>query len=305
MNVQPHVSIALATYNGERFIAKQMDSLLAQDYPNLEIVISDDCSTDGTWSILQAYAERDSRIRLLPRDANRGYVENFVRVFMSCKNDLISPCDQDDIWHPNKTRRLVESIDDHSLVYCNSRFIDENGIPLGKTLADTIGMISGKDPRNLLFCTSICGHAMLFRKDLVQATNHLGTAPYIDWIIAFLAAHKNGISYLNEVLVDWRQHQASTSAHVRSKAQGSRSKTIETDEKIIHIFSSLPGKYQDFALQAEKKWTKWHDSYFNLSMFFFVLRYGHITHIAHTARHPSLKYLAGYKIKKLLRPSYY
>jgi len=65
METCPKVSIALATYNGEQFIAKQIDSLLLQDYPNLEIVISDDCSTDGTWDILRAYVSRDSRIRLL------------------------------------------------------------------------------------------------------------------------------------------------------------------------------------------------------------------------------------------------
>jgi len=96
------VSVALATYNGERFLAKQMDSLLAQDYPNLEIVISDDCSTDGTWDILQSYASRDPRIRLLPREKNLGYVQNFIRVFQSCQGELISPCDHDDIWYPQK-----------------------------------------------------------------------------------------------------------------------------------------------------------------------------------------------------------
>ena len=101
----PLVSIALAAYNGQKYIEKQLISLINQDYKNIEIVISDDCSTDGTWDILESYAKKDSRIRLLPRDFNRGYVNNFIRVFGECRGEFISPSDQDDIWYPEKTRR--------------------------------------------------------------------------------------------------------------------------------------------------------------------------------------------------------
>lgn len=303
----PLVSIALAAYNGQKYIEKQLISLVNQDYKNLEIVISDDCSTDGTWDILESYAKKDSRIRLLPRDFNRGYVNNFIRVFGECRGELISPSDQDDIWYPEKTRRLVECLGDAMLVYSNNRFVDENGDSLGKTLFDVLKgkMIQGSDPRNLLFCTSICGHAMLFRRILLRAENDLNTAPYIDWAIAFIAAKEGGIKYLDEVLVDWRQHDHSISAHLREKKPAGRKKILKTEGLNLNAFSAFKGEHQEFSLNAQKSWSAWRNSYVDFSMFIFVLRHKKITHKFYLTRFPEIKYVLGYKLKKLIRPNYY
>lgn len=303
--IYPLISIALATYNGEKFLAQQMDSLLAQDYPNLEIVISDDCSSDGTWNILLSYAERDSRIRLLPRETNLGYVRNFIRVFMACKGELISPCDQDDIWYPNKTSRLVSAIGDAMLVYCDNRFIDEYNKSLGKKFSDTVKTFSGSESRAVIFFPSVCGHTMLFRANLLGVTDKLDTASYIDWMLVFLAAEVGSVSYLGEVLVDWRHHDNSTTSHTRTNERGGKAKALMADKKTFEAFASISGKHQDFVIIAVKAWNKWRTSYFSLSMFIFVLRYGGITHRSHPAKFPALKYLFGYKLKKLLRPNYY
>lgn len=303
----PLISIALATYNGRKYIEKQLQSLISQDYPNIEIVVSDDCSVDGTWEILESYAKKDSRIRLLSRDFNRGYVNNFIRVFGECKGQLISPSDQDDIWYPEKTRRLFEAMGDAVLVYSNNRFIDEFDRSLQKTLFDVLDgrMIQGSDPRNLLFCTTICGHAMLFRKKLLLLDNRLSAAPYIDWAIAFVAAKEGYIKYLNEVLVDWRQHDYSISAHVRRKSRVGRMKIMKTEELNLNVFSAIDGDYQKFSKNAKIAWNAWRESYINFAMFIFVLRYGKITHKFYGVKFPALKYLFGYKLKKLMRPNYY
>lgn len=301
----PLVSIAVATYNGLSHIREQIDSLLAQDYPNIEIVISDDFSTDGTWEVLQGYAIQDQRIRLLSRDFNRGYVKNFIRAFMECRGEVIAPSDQDDIWYSSKISRLMERLGENDLVYCNSRFVDEGGKAIGKTLADTIQMVSGNDPRKLVFCTSVCGHAMAFRSNLLEGNIKLASTSYIDWMIAFLAASRNGICYVDETLVDWRQHSDSLTLTVRKNTLGSKLKVLGDDMRTIDALSKIPGKYQSFIMEANQKLKSWHRSYFNLGMFLFVLRYGKITHSAHPAKFPSLKYLFGYKLKKLLRPNYY
>ncbi len=301
----PLVSIAMATYNGEKFVEQQIQSLLAQDYPNLEIVISDDCSQDRTWEILERYAALDNRIRLLPRTVNLGYVVNFIRVFSECKGELISPCDQDDIWYPNKTSRLVEEMGDATLIYCNNRFIDENNHILGRYFSDNVEMISGCDSRQLMLCTSICGHAMLFKKELLKTTDQLDIAPYIDWLISFLAAEHGSILYLDEVLVDWRQHNNSTTFHVRQSIQGAKRKALMTDRKMLGVFAKISIMHQEFFLLAEKLWDAWFKSYLDLGMFFFVLKNQRFTHAAHPAKFPALKYLLGYKLKKLLRPNYY
>lgn len=301
---KPLVSIALATYNGEKFIRQQMDSLLAQDYPNLEIVVSDDCSQDSTWEVLQNYALKDNRIKLLPGEKNVGYVNNFIRVFMACKGELISPCDQDDIWYPNKISRLVAEMGDASLIYCDNRFIDESNNPLGIKFSDTVkSMISGNDCRNFLFYNSISGHAMLFRKNLLDMIDDLASVYYIDWLIAFCAAEYGYISYLDEVLVDWRQHSASATFYTRNGEQ--KAKALIIDENVLSVFSSIDSKHQQFIKKAYKAWNKWRTSHLNFSMFIFVLRYGEVTHINHPAKLPALKYLLGYKLKKLVRPNYY
>lgn len=305
MSNRPLVSIALATYNGEAYLVEQLNSLIGQDYPNLEIVISDDCSTDNTWSILKDYADKDSRIHLLPQASNLGYVDNFIRAFRSCHGTLIAPSDQDDIWHIQKISKLVDAMGTASLIYCCSNVVDENNNDLGKKSSDGITMITGSEPRNFLFSQSISGHAMLFRQSLLNATDKLNSAPYIDWMIAFLAARDGEIKYLDEALVNWRQHHSSTSYVARSSGQASRRKRLLADEKTLIAFSEIPGRHQLFAIEARNKFLEWKNSYFNLSMFFFVVRHRRITHITHPNGHPALKYLAGHKLKQLLRPNYY
>ncbi len=301
----PLVSIALASFNGARFLAQQIESLLSQDYENLEIVISDDGSSDGTVEIIESYALKDPRIRFLPVDGHRGYVGNFMRAFRACRGNLISPCDQDDVWYPEKTRRLVDAMGDASLVYCNSRFVDEKNNPLGKSFSDTSNMLSGSDSRGLIFCTSICGHAMLFKADLLDFETACDDIAYIDWFISFLAMEKGRVEYFDEILVDWRQHEDSTTFHVRSKKKPLKRKTLETDLKMLAVFSSVEGKNKDFIGNANTLMNRWFSSYFYLPMFFFVLRHSSITHKAHPAKIPALRYILGYKLKRMLRPDYY
>lgn len=305
MKKSPLISIAVATYNGEPYIESQIRSLLNQDYENLEIIISDDCSTDNTWEIIRSYSDNDTRVRLLTRDVRRGYLGNFYRVFQECQGEFISPCDQDDIWHQEKTRKLMNNIGAKDLVYCNSRLVDPEGNPIGKTLSDKVNMITGNDPRNFLFGTSVCGHAMLFRRSLVSLLPRADFFPYIDWALAFLASNENGIEYLDEVLVDWRQHSASVGALTKENSPESRRHILETNKKTIHACAQYPGKEQKFINLAKENFDAWINSYFNLSMFFFILKYQNITHKSHKGTPPPLKYLAGHKLKKLLRPNYY
>ena len=124
----PLVSIALATYNAGAYLGEQMDSLLAQSYPHLEIVVSDDGSTDDTRARLARYAEAEARVRLLPQQDRLGFNGNFARCFAACRGAYISPCDQDDRWHPEKTARLLAACQRHGgAAYCDSTFIDDAG----------------------------------------------------------------------------------------------------------------------------------------------------------------------------------
>ncbi len=115
MHIMPTVKIALATYNGSKYICRQLDSLLAQTYPNLEIYIRDDGSTDGTVQILEEYIARnttDKKITLLENNGkNLGCPASFYQIIRECGSaDYYAFCDQDDIWYPDKVKWAVERL---------------------------------------------------------------------------------------------------------------------------------------------------------------------------------------------------
>src|ERR1700753_2011765 len=98
----PLVSIALCTYNGAVYLKEQLDSLIAQTYPNIEIVVVDDRSADDTWQLLTGYANTYPQFKIHQNAQNLGFVKNFEHAASLCSGELIALCDQDDIWHPEK-----------------------------------------------------------------------------------------------------------------------------------------------------------------------------------------------------------
>lgn len=97
MESKASVSIVLCTYNGEKYVREQIDSLLAQSYPIHEIIIQDDGSTDHTWEILQAYASKHAVIRTFKNEGEHGVNANFLSALHRATGDYIAISDQDDI----------------------------------------------------------------------------------------------------------------------------------------------------------------------------------------------------------------
>ena len=97
----PLISIVLCCYNGKQFIKQQIDSLLDQTYPNIEIIISDDASADGTVQILEEFRS-EQRIQLFFQPTNLGSSRNFEFAVGKTHGELIAFSDQDDIWLPSK-----------------------------------------------------------------------------------------------------------------------------------------------------------------------------------------------------------
>ncbi|QXE21917.1 glycosyl transferase family 2 [Richelia sinica FACHB-800] len=124
------LSIGLPVYNGERFLAQALDSLLSQTFTDFELIISDNASTDRTADICQEYAQKDQRIRYFRNATNIGCACNFNRVLQLAKGEYFKWAAYDDLHAPNFLARCIEILDKYpSYILCHSRtkLIDEQG----------------------------------------------------------------------------------------------------------------------------------------------------------------------------------
>lgn len=214
----PLVSVVIATYNGERFIGKQLDSILAQTYPNIEVVIVDDCSTDDTVNILQQYAASHQNIFIYQNEKNLGYVKNFEKGMLLSKGDYIAPSDQDDIWLPQKIEVLMNAIGNDCIVYCNSELIDDEDNKVGKQLSDVKKLISFDDCLNYTVGNSAPGHGMLFLRKLVVDSVPLPEMIPHDYWLGFVATFYSRLTYIDQPLVLYRQHSANVFGAAKIKS---------------------------------------------------------------------------------------
>jgi glycosyltransferase involved in cell wall biosynthesis len=129
---EPLVSIGMPVYNGENFLRLALSSLLAQDYPHFELIISDNASDDGTEEICREYQAHDRRIRYLRHRENRGSPWNFAFVAHEARGDYFMWAAHDDLWHPTFIRKCLAMLESHpEAVLCATEinFIDGNGVP--------------------------------------------------------------------------------------------------------------------------------------------------------------------------------
>ncbi len=105
------VSIALATYNGERFLREQLDSLARQTLLPYELVVSDDQSADRTLDVIRQFAAASPfLVRVVPNNIRRGFADNFINALRHCTGDAVAYCDQDDVWNPLKLERCMAAM---------------------------------------------------------------------------------------------------------------------------------------------------------------------------------------------------
>ena len=204
------VSIVLCTFNGERFLRAQVESLLAQSHQDIEIIAVDDGSSDATVEMLEAYAAADSRVLLKVRQERRGLAAGIEEGLAIARGDFVALSDQDDIWEAEKLTILLREIKDAAAVYCASALIDESDRPLGRTLLWALGPIeprAGADPWELFWQNSVSGHALLFRASLIADILPLDSAWMHDHQIGIVAAARGGLRYCDEALVRHRIHR--------------------------------------------------------------------------------------------------
>ncbi len=216
-------AIVLCTCNGEKFLNQQMSTLREQEGV-AEIVVSDDVSTDGTWSILERHAAEDPRIRLNRNRVRLGVAANFEYAIKQAESPWIALADQDDVWLPGKLARVRARWDGSAcLVHHASRKF--RGLRLPRRFehwARERRKFSGSDWRRLLYRNSIVGHTTVFQAALAPKLAPFPSALPHDWWLGMGAALMGRVQFVDECLVHYRIHEQN-SYH----AMGSRVRRLQ------------------------------------------------------------------------------
>ena len=131
------VSIITANYNGENFIGDTIESVLSQTYPNWELIIIDDASTDQSMEIIKSYLDKEQRINLLTNTTNRGAAITRNRGIESAKGKYIAFLDGDDIWLSEKLEKQISFMENSVNCFFSTSYyewIDESGINLNRVI---------------------------------------------------------------------------------------------------------------------------------------------------------------------------
>lgn len=295
---RPLISIALCTYNGARYIREQLDSLVNQTFSSFEVVAVDDCSTDGTLDILDEYARADSRIRVIRNAHNLGFRANFERALSLTSASLIAPCDQDDVWLPEKLQLLLDALGEHALAYSDSEFVDARGRPLGLAMSDKSRLIDIDDPAVFAAGNCVSGHSMLFRRILLERALPVPDCFYYDWWIAAVAASSGGVVYRPEKLVKYRLHDSNVTNVLRSRPvkrrQGYRLQQLRDFQLRVEYLASLPGQSRCFLERLHELWSKREQRWLSPSLAYFIYRHAPRIFALRKPRRSRFKYASKY-----------
>ena len=213
------VSVLLASYNGEKYIRDQLESILNQTFSDLSIVISDDLSTDGTPAVIREYEERyPGRVRSLRNSERSGSAQNnFFRLLTSVSDEYVMLCDQDDVWIRDKvevTLREMKRLEAEwgaeipLLVHGDLSVTDMRGRILHESMAkyQKIAIHENRFSHYLVE-NNITGNTVMVNMAFRQLLAHIPEECVMhDWWLGLLASCFGRISYLDRPLVLYRQH---------------------------------------------------------------------------------------------------
>ena len=215
------ISIAMATFNGAAYLREQLQSIAAQSRLPDELVVNDDCSTDGTMAILEAFAAAAPFPVILERNAeNLGTIRNFERSVARCSGDIIALADQDDVWLEDKLKLIgarFESDPAVGLVFSDATLVDQALTPLGSTLWQSLGLdrkrierLRARPLAEQIGESAVTGATMAFRRDYRGVALPIPTdlAFYLHdrWIATVVSAFAP-VEAIERPLILYRQHR--------------------------------------------------------------------------------------------------
>jgi glycosyltransferase involved in cell wall biosynthesis len=260
------VSVVMCTYNGVRFVGEQLQSILQQSYPNIEVIVGDDASSDGTWKIVEEFTNKDQRIRAYRNEKNIGYNLNFNKACGLAIGAYIAISDQDDVWEPSKIESLLSRLEEspsHMLVHGISARFEEMGKPHLRSLKK-VNYIEGNDMRKFFLLNIISGHSMLLRVELLRRAQPFPQKIYYDWWLAAHACAAGDIVAVQKILTWHRMHDSNATGAAKPviffykqiqlilpallQIPGIKGTHREFGERLLRYYSVFPAKKFSFPL---------------------------------------------------------
>jgi glycosyltransferase involved in cell wall biosynthesis len=265
------VEVLLATFNGERFLRQQIDSILSQSYENLRILARDDGSSDSTMAILKEYEQRfPQRFRVIPKiSPDRGAKENFLQLMKASTADYACFSDQDDVWLADKVEKTMlamAELESHRgtttplLVFTDLRVVDDTL----KTLHESFWQHSGINPEHIHRLNILLGHnvvtgcTMLINRSLLTMALQMPqeAAMHDSWI-ALLASSFGAAAIVPDKTVMYRQHDQNVigaNEHNRSPRElisrflqrESRMAQWKNNERVVEALLRIHGEALSF-----------------------------------------------------------
>ena len=215
MSNKPVVAVCMSTFNGEKFLSNQLDSLLDQEEVMVDLFIRDDGSTDGSVDLIKQYASFNKNIHLL-QGKNKGFAKSFLECldFAGDGYDYYAFCDQDDVWYPNKLKESLKVLGSTEserprLVFTEFNYCDENLNVVCKSHLKNTDIC-----KTLFLYDNMCsGNTMLFNRALRNfvLSHDLTCVYYHDWWLALVCAFFGDVLYLDKPTLSYRRLSSSVS----------------------------------------------------------------------------------------------
>lgn len=205
------ISVCIATYNGERYIRQQIESIVCQLNVDDEIIVSDDGSTDGTLDIVKGIG--DKRIKIIEGPGRKSPILNFECALKASKGDFIFLSDQDDVWKPDKVEICMKWLKTYHCVVSDAEVTDNRLKPLYPSLYAIMQVRQGRI-YNTIWKNGYTGCCMAFRRDVVEASLPFPKdIPMHDIWIGNVAAYKYNVIFIPDRLIHFRRHENTISCN--------------------------------------------------------------------------------------------